>query len=360
MYKKIAYILPSKEIGGTEKMTVSLAKNIKKYGFDCFVITLQSKGEFTHLLSENNIKSYTLNLKKNIFRGFIKFVFIIFKEKPSILHSFLFWGNLFAKCTGSLFFIPVICSQRSTDDWKKPIHWYIEHFTSFLCKIIISNSLAGKNVLVEKGKINSDKIIVIPNGIDINKIPAKAIFEKPKFFENKIIIGSIGNLRKAKGYEYLLKSIKIITEKYKNIMFIIAGKGKEYQNLLNMSNNLNISEYVKFVGFIKEIYSYISFFDILVIPSLWEGFPVIALEAMAMKKPIVATNSGDIPIIINNGSNGLIVEPKDPSSMANAIIYLLNNPQIRQNMGENGYKKIIKEYTLDKMVQKYAEIYKNF
>lgn len=359
MKNKIAYILPSSEIGGTEKMVVSLAKGIQKSGFDCFVITLQSKGDFTRLLNENNIKNYTLNLKKNILWGFIKFLFIIFKEKPSIIHSFLFWGNLFAKILGNICFIPVICSQRSTDNWKKPIHWQIENFTSFLCKIIISNSFTGKDVLVSKGKIKSNKIVVIPNGIDINVINPNTVFEKPENFKNKIIIGSIGNLRKAKGYEYLLKSIKIVTEKYKNVIFIIAGKGNEYKKLVKISKYLNISEYINFTGFVNNIYSILSFFDILVISSLWEGFPVVALEGMAMKKPIIATKSGDLPIIVDNGLTGILVEPKDYQSLANAIIFLLNNPETKQKMGNKGYEKIINKYTLDKMIQKHLEIYKS-
>ncbi|MCM8822037.1 MAG: glycosyltransferase [Candidatus Omnitrophica bacterium] len=355
MKNKILYILPSEEIGGTEKMVIVLAKGISKAGFEPVVLTLQRRGFFHKMLDANHLRNYFLDVKKKPLQAIVRTLFIFLKEKPRIMHSFLFAGNMFARCLRIFFWIPLVCSQRSTDDWKKAIHWKIEKFTSFLCPLIISNSKAGKRVLIEKAGVNPYKIRVIPNGIDLEQIREKLKLAKT-FHHTEIIVGSIGNLRKAKGYNVLIDAAEIICKKRKGIRFEILGKGPLESRLKEKIQKLNLVESVKLYGFVEDVYNYMVNFDIVVIPSIWEGFPVVALEAMACGKPVIATDAGDLPEIVENGKTGIIVEHGKPEALANAIILLLSKPEMRRQMGNNALKRVEK-FSSDTMVKKYCEIY---
>lgn len=357
MKNKICYIIPSQEIGGTEKMLIMLADNIRKYGFQVVVITMQKEGTFHKFLALHNIKYYALDLKKNPFAGILKAVYIFMKEKPCIVHSFLFAGNMFAKFMKIFFRIPLICSQRSTDNWKKTIHWKLEKITDFLCSMIISNSNAGKKILIEKTGIKPDKIVVIPNGIDIKKI-AESVFDK-KNNTGEILVGSIGSLRKAKGFDILVEAASIVSRKRRDIKFMILGKGPLESYIRQQITRLGLNETVVLCGFIENVYNYMVSFDMVVIPSRWEGFPVVALEAMACGKPVIATTTGDLPEIVEHGITGLLVEPENPKEMADAILKVASNEKMREEMGKNAMIRV-ENFSLENMVREYRKTYEVF
>ncbi len=355
MKNKILYILPSAEIGGTEKMVICLGSGIRAFNFQPIVLTLQHRGLFHEILETHSIKNYHLDLKKKPLSGLIRCIFILFKEKPQLMHSFLFTGNIFARCLKIFFCVPLVCSQRSTDNWRKKIHWLIERYTCFLCSLIISNSSAGKKVLMEKAAISSKKIIVIPNGIDVKAVRQK--IESSKITSHSgIIVGSIGNLRKAKGYDILIEAANIVCKKRNDIKFVILGKGSLKSYLQKKIRQLKLSDAVKLYGFVNDVYKYISGFDIVIIPSLWEGFPVVALEAMACGKPIIATTAGDLPLIIQDGVNGLLVRPKDAHAMADAIIKLADKPELMKEMGKRS-EDLVERFSLKNMIEEYRRVY---
>jgi len=355
MKNKILYILPSKEIGGTERMVIELASKINKFNFDPVVMTLQGTGSFHRILNEKNIKNYSLNIKENPIVAMMKIIFIFLKEKPSLMHSFLFAGNIFARFLKFFLRIPLICSQRSTDDWRKPFHWKIDKLTHMFCCLIISNSNAGKKALVEKAGIPPGKIQVIPNGIDLNCEKEK--IEKAHIVPHKdIVVGSVGNLRKAKGYEVLIDAASIVIKKRNDIRFVIVGKGPCEQSIKKRIKENHLEQFITLSGFQENVYNYMVNFDMVVIPSLWEGFPVIALEAMACGKPVIATKTGDLPEIVLHNITGLLVDPGRKDQLANAIVFMAENSEIRTQMGKNALERV-KIFSMDRMVEQYCNVY---
>ncbi|MCM8758585.1 MAG: glycosyltransferase [Candidatus Omnitrophica bacterium] len=337
-------------------MLILLADRIRKYGFEPVIVTLQAKGVFHKMLSLFQLRYYTLNFKKNPFGGLLKFFYIFLKEKPCLLHSFLFAGNMFAKFIRIFFWTPLICSQRSTDNWKRSIHWKMEKFSDFLCSLVVSNSKAGKKALVENAGIKPNKILVIPNGIDL-EIKRKKLANDKQIQKHKgITVGAVGNLREAKGFDILIKAANIVSNKRNDIRFVILGKGPLEKNLTSLIEKLGLSETVLLYGFVENVYNYMANFDIVVISSRWEGFPVVALEAMACGKPVVATKVGDLPEIIEHGVNGLIVEPERPEELADAILTIASDEKMRELMGKNSIE-IVKKFSLEDMVEKYCKIY---
>jgi glycosyltransferase involved in cell wall biosynthesis len=347
---RIGYLIGSSEIGGTEKMILTIAKNIDKNLFDFVFFCIKGEGKFTQKLRELNYKVYVLNLKKNPF-SFIKLFIYIKREKIDILQSFLFVANIIGRIYGKILKIKlIISSQRSTDEWRKWYHWLIERITKNLVDIYISNSYTAKDVLIKKAKIPRKKIKVIYNGIEI---PEK--IEKLK--KDYIAIGNIGNLRKAKGHFNLIKAAKIVVEKYKNVKFYIIGEGELKEEILKRIKEEKLENFFILTGYVEDVYSYLKIFDIFVLPSLWEGCPVSLLESMGYGIASIATDVGDVSYIIENGKDGFIVEKNDYLKLSEKIIYLIENEEERKKIGEKAREKIKKYFSCEEMVEKYASIY---
>ncbi|MFN4226732.1 MAG: glycosyltransferase [Candidatus Ratteibacteria bacterium] len=348
---KIGYLIGSSEIGGTEKMILTLAKNLNKDTFEVIFFCIKGEGKFTKKLRNENFKVYVVNLKKNPF-SFITLFFLIKKENLDILQSFLFVANILGRIYGRILKIKlIISSQRSTDPWRKWYHWFLERITLRWVNLIISNSYSAREILIKKGKIPRKKIKVIPNGIEIP--------EKIEKIEKKdyIVVGSIGNLKKAKGYFYLIEASKIVIEKYKNVRFYILGDGELKQEILKKIKENGLEQYFVLTGYVEDIYDYLKIFDIFVLPSLWEGCPVSLLESMGYGIASIATDVGDVPYIIENGQTGYIVKKGDYKKIAEKIIELIENKSLREKIGQKAREKVKKDFCFEEMVKAYASIY---
>ena len=202
--------------------------------------------------------------------------------------------------------------------------------------------------------MTTSKIRVIPNGIDskdIQNIQPKSI-DHPSIFY-------IGWLTKIKGVDVLLKAIPIIKERIPAIHVYIAGSGLQEKELKNLVKKLKIEENVKFLGFISESdkYAYYKSADVCVFPSRQDYGPIVLPEAMACGKPIVASNVGGIPFMVENGKTGLLFESENAEDLAEKIVTLLKDDKLRQKMGEAGKEKV-KEFTWDKIAEQTVEVYR--
>jgi len=156
-----------------------------------------------------------------------------------------------------------------------------------------------------------------------------------------------------------LKTIPLVIEKHKKVLFVFVGGGGEEEVMLSFCRKEKIQEYVKFTGFLssKAIIQILNSSDIFVLPSHSEGFPNVILEAMAAGLPIVSTPVGAIPEIIENGENGLLVKPKDHSALAEKLIWLIENEQVRKKMGIRNIEKIQMNYDLKIVAKIFDESY---
>ncbi|MCX8082800.1 MAG: glycosyltransferase [bacterium] len=358
---RIAFLIPSSEIGGTERMLLLMLDNLPADMFyPPVVFTLKGYGKFPEELKKRGVKTYTFNLKSRPF-DFIKLFYCIKKESPDILHSFLFYGNIIGRITGKVLKVRVVLnSQRSTDPWRKKYHWLIDHITANWTDMIISNSFKGKEVLITEGRISPEKVIVIPNGIKLPEFERGITKEQLGISPCEYIVGTVGNLREAKGHIYIVKSAPLILKEFPNTKFIIIGEGSQKNFLMKEIERLRISDRFIFTGFVDNPYSIVSLFDVFVFPSLWEGCPVGLLEAMMLGKSCVAFPVGDIPYIIEDGISGLLVDYKSVDKLADGVIKLLKDKEMRDRLGQGAYKRIIGQFTFDSMMKKYISVYDEY
>ena len=232
------------------------------------------------------------------------------------------------------------------------IHKPNERYVVSKISNIIAVSLHVKNVISD---MTQSQICVIQNGIDFEDIhnvqPHKSI-EYPSIL-------FVGGLSKVKGIDTLLNAVPIIRKKILNLCVYIAGSGPEEKKLKELVKELNIEENVNFLGYVSEIekYSYYKSADVCVFPSIYEPFGIVLLEAMACGKPVVASNVGGIPFVVEEGKTGLLFESGNVEDLADKIMTILKNEELREKMGEAGRERA-KEFTWDKIAERTVEVYK--
>ena len=366
--------------GGGEIVAYYLAINIAKRGHNVYVFT-------TSVNSKSNIeRRWGINICRygtllRVFRRNISFS-LLFKPNTNvdIVHAHicsepfsLIAALRFAKRIKA----PLIVTYHGDTIASKNIPHYIAvNFHNTIVKKILEFAkiiIVPSRYYVEESKFlrkYRDKIIEIPNGIDIEKfsIPyskdkCREILNLPK---DKFIILFLGTLHPRKGPDVLLRAMPMIIKDNPNVKLIIVGDGVMKAELKRLCKKLGIEKYVKFVGFIEESLKpfYYKSADIFCLPSVMktEVFPVVLLEASATGLPIVVSDLNTFKCIIKEGYNGVFFRKGDEKDLANAIIYLLENEEIRKKMSKNA-KKHVKNYTWEKIAEitekAYREVIEN-
>jgi glycosyltransferase involved in cell wall biosynthesis len=160
-----------------------------------------------------------------------------------------------------------------------------------------------------------------------------------------------------KGFKFLIKAISDIMEVAPDARFLFVGEGPLRADLENLAQKLNLYDRVIFTGFRSDIPDLLSTMDVLVVPSLLEGFPMITLEAMAMAKPIIASDIPGIKEEIKDGESGILVPPKDSKALATAILKILSSDEIAENIGLAARQSVEEKFSVDKMVMETERLY---
>jgi len=186
-------------------------------------------------------------------------------------------------------------------------------------------------------KITRSKIFTIPNGIDLEYIQKISSYEK----KDHPAIFFLGYLTKGKGVEDLIKAIRLVKIKVDNVRLYIGGIGPYMTKLKQLVHDLHLNENVTFLGLLdeREKFVHMKSMDIFVLPSYWESFPFVLLEALACGKPIITTNVGGNPFAVSDGINGYLVQPGDWQQLADKLIYLLNDKILIKKMGKESKKR---------------------
>lgn len=233
-------------------------------------------------------------------------------------------------------------------------HLFLRRNTEF---VTVSQSV--KQDLIFSFKIKPSKIHVIYNGVDVQYIQGHFL-SRPELrkqwncSDHDFVFGHVARLVPIKGQKYLLQAFALLLQQYKNIKLIIIGGGRIEKELHELAEQLNIGQYVVFTGALPEAHRYMIGFDTFILPSLDEGLGVVLLEAMVAKLPIIASNVGGIPEIVEN--LGMLVPAGDVSALKNAMQSMLDmGKEKQQEMGENLHQRLLENFT----VQKFQEGYRN-
>src|SRR4030042_3795671 len=362
----ILHIYQNSKIGGVQQQLLSLLKAYSRERFNPIFCCLGPKEELGKEIEETKIGFIPLNkLRYNIFSpGIVLELYRLMKKKQiHVVRTHRYRSNLYGRLAAFLAGVPVIIASvhdnYRTDKRLKRI--IMNRILSKITDKIVAVSEDVKEDIIRYDRIAPSKIEVIPNGIDVERFnPEKNTTDIRKEFslgENDIVIGFIGRIVPAKGLEYLLNALPYLNEKFKSIKLLIVGEGSLVEELKERAKKNNIFNNILFTGRRRDIPEILASINIFVMPSIAEGFPNALLEAMAMGKPIVATEVGGIPEIVKNGFNGLLVPPRDTVSLSKAIKELISNDQLAAKLGQAASNLVHDNLSIKAIAQKWQSLY---
>jgi len=214
--------------------------------------------------------------------------------------------------------------------------------------------------LMEFG-VPADKIAWIDNGVDVLEFSEtkRVLPERPGRSKERLV-GIVGRLAPEKGIVFLLQAARGIVAAIPQTCFIFAGDGPDRQRLIELARDMGIEKNTLFPGWLSDLSEFYASLEILVLPSLNEGMPLAVLEAMSAKKPVIASRVGAIPKAVIHGETGLLVEPGDVAGLEAAMLRLLQNPTLANEMGTKGFERVQDNFSYVQMGKKYLDVYQKF
>ena len=370
--KRIFFLIPVLNGGGAERNIINIIKNLHNPDYDFTVVTGNMGG---NLESELGKDVKIINMDKSTILGlFLGIKKVLKQEKPDILVSALPHMNTISMMAKSFSFskTKMVLTEHTT------VSSLSTTARSLLKRLEVRFVLP---ILMKTYYRASDKIICVSEGVKedlsliIGKLAQMQVIYNPVFDESILnlakgslgedqyifqgaypVIIAVGRLVKAKDYPNLLNAFKKVLS-IKKAILLILGEGPEEKYLKNLVNQLKIYNDVVFLGFKKNPYKYMAHSALFVLSSKREGFGNVIVEAMACGTPVVSTNCKSGPLeIIEDGVNGLLVVPENHIDLADAILKVLNNPDLANKLSLNGFERS-KYFSIEKSVKEYENVF---
>lgn len=369
---RILFVIENSSFGGGERAFAQIINGLDKEKFEVYVVCLPD-GLFVEKI-KNTAQIIPLDLRNrfNLLNIFL-LAKVIKGKKIDIVHSQGARADFFTRLAGRLAKVSKVVSTVAmpvegfdVGFFKKGIYIVLDRYTEkFVDKFVVVSDALRKR-LIEKHRIPSEKVSLIYNGVEINsdtgyRIPdaRKKIIQELQIPENTMLVGTIGRLVWQKGLPYFIEAIEIIETRYKipDTGYLIVGEGNLERSLKLKVESLKLDNKIIFTGFRKDVKEILAALDIFVLPSIREGQPIILLEAMAMAKPIIATNIEGVNETVIDGETGILVPPKNPQALAEAILRLTQDKELRKKMGLAGRKLVEEKFDIREIVKQHEQLY---
>jgi glycosyltransferase involved in cell wall biosynthesis len=335
--------------GGVNKVAYYLPKALSKKEKVTYLRGISSNQDFPQIYF-------------NVFRQFIKKDFNVFHfganpvwiNGSSMLLRFAKLRQ--TKTVLNIHGIPQL--ERSAEQWPKSVSnyaWMNTLNNNKMANRIVVNSEYMRNNVIHWYGLNRDKVVVIPNGVDLKMFIGK---NDRILLDGEPSILYIGHFSRLKGVDILIHAIANLKSEFPNVKLHLVGRGNDRAFALQ-AKKLDIEKHVIFHSWAQQsmVASYYKSADICVFPSRLEGFGIVILEAMASGIPVIASNIPTFRELISNGIDGCLFKSEDADALSREVIALYRNPCLRKEISHNAFEKV-KNYSWEKIADKYISLYK--
>jgi glycosyltransferase involved in cell wall biosynthesis len=219
-----------------------------------------------------------------------------------------------------------------------------------------------RRLAIDNGIVVADSAFVIYNSIDVasadnHRLPDPRLRRKIGLDGVRFVVGTVADLRPQKGLRHFIRAAKLVAEEREDVGFLVVGSGSLFADLSLLVSDCGLEERVRIVAGEEAIWKYYALMDIFVLTSLWEGFPYAILEAMAMRKPVVATSVTGSREAVIEGKTGLLVPARDERAIARAALRLLDDAGLRDEMGAEGRRAIERNHLIQHRIKELEDVY---
>ncbi|MBF0275794.1 MAG: glycosyltransferase family 4 protein [Nitrospinae bacterium] len=290
-------------------------------------------------------------------KGFDLNVFMQFYKKvvefsPDILVSFDNASNLYASIASILQKVPWVASVHGLEGAFHPSRAWLNKIIFKVAKKVVAPSNAVKEKLIKENIVSGDKVQIIYNGVEVKEsTPVHAKERKD------IIVGCVANFySEIKGHRYFLEALAQLSGEYKGELI---GDGILKPRMEELAQELKVNDRVRFRGRLgtEEVHRSIAGMDVIVIPSLSESFCLVAVEAMALGVPVVASNVGGLKEIIDNGVSGILTSPEKPAEICESVINVSSDPALKEGIIKAARKRVKEMFSIDAFARGYEALF---
>ena len=350
MKYRIIWIIDSLKPGGAEQLMPMMLTHFDRESYEHRVCVLQvRKGNPVALELENHGIPVDLVLVRkmrnpiNIFH-LLKYLKI---HSPDLVHTQLEFSDILGNIAAKMIHIPSVSTlhtlevpqKRKYAYWRLNLKWFV---LKYFCDAILTVSKKTREHHLQYGKLPQHKIKTIYNGIQLSRFQKRnqhsldQIKLELGLKSHNIVITTVAVLREQKGIQYMFKALPEILRHIPNLTYLVVGDGKYATSLQDLVAELHINNHVIFAGHRTDIPDILALSDLFVLPSLGDALPTVLIEALAAETPVIATQVGGIPEIIEDGSNGLLVPSSDSKSLAEACLKILKDRELSHRLTANG------------------------
>ena len=356
---KILHFIDTLCSGGKERQLVELLKGLSEHSeIKSYVAVMSNDIHYQAIWDLCDNIYFVIRKRKQDPQILLSLYSICKKIKPDIIHV---WDSMtavyalpVAKLLKIKFINGMIRNATNNLGWRNK-HWRRAKLTFPFSNTIVSNSYAG----IKAYSAPLSKSICIHNGFDlerINLVKEKEFIKKKLCISTTNIVGMVASFTNNKDYETYILAAQNLLKKKDDVTFLAVGDGENLEKCKQLVKE-PFKEKIRLLGKRTDVESIINIIDVGVLATYTEGISNSIMEYMALGKPVVATNCEGNSEIIIDGKTGFLTGPRDPDSTYKKILLLLNNKEFAQKMGEEGQKRIVNEFSLDKMIYKYIQTY---
>jgi glycosyltransferase involved in cell wall biosynthesis len=352
---RILFAVDSLDVGGAERHAVDLARALVRRGH-AVTIACSRAGPLEHVATQAGVQVRELVgelVKRRVsLRYAWRLAELIRSGRYDLVHAHIYASTVAAMAATALRGgPPLVVTEHSDAAWRSPLAKAVHRSALRRVARVIAVSDTIRDRLIEEG-VPRDRVVVIRNAVTDHGAPRADPFLR----DGVPLIGTVARLKPEKGVRYFIEAAARLAARCPEARFVVIGDGPERDELERRAAELGVP--VWFLGARGDVPEFVGFLDVLVLPSLSEGTPLVTLEAMSAGVPVVATNVGGIPYQITDGREGFLVPPADPVAIADALVTLVEDRDLRREMGERARARIEAGCRHDELVRAVVEVYR--
>lgn len=365
---RILQVVPTLDPGGAERLVCWIAAHLRSHGHEVALCYFDGKGFLAPEVGSAGVEVISLRLPHKAYPAVQRLACVLRRWRPDLIHAHLpraaFWAAMARRLVSPR--TPLLYTERNMQGVYPRFArtWLFPYFAPRLQHLVgISKSVVQD--FAAHWQLPPSGATVIYNGIDLSRAvptrPAEEVRQELGASPDQPVICNIGNVSHRKGQDVLICAMAHVLRDFPGAVCWIVGtttlEPDTTRRLLDLVHKMDLEHQVRLLGFRPDVADIMNACDVFVLSSRHEGFGLVLAEAMALCKPVVATNVGGCPEVVADGETGLIVPPEDPEALAHAILYVLTHPTEAERMGQAGRKRVEEHFTVERVGREHVELY---
>lgn len=361
MSVKVLQLITGLRHGGAENVVAQLALGLDRERYDVSVAGLVG-GELADELRGRGVSVHVLGMRSKLDLGVSgRLARLLRSEGVDILHTHLFHANLIGRLAARAAHTRLVISTVHVDERRLRGHLVLDRLTQGLCDAEVCVSEAVADFTHRRAKVDRAKLTVIRDGINLAPFTSASGGEKVRLelgiAPDAPLIVTVARLTRQKGLPHLIDAMLLVRDEVPEVRLVIAGRGEMRDQLQHRIDSLGLSGCVSLLGFRHDVPALLAAADVFVLPSLWEGLGLAAVEAQAAGLPVVASDVGGLAEAIDDGVTGLLSPPGNVEELAENIVRLLRDGRLRDEMGARGRQRAVDLFSAERMVAETEALY---